>query len=69
VECSLVTSVAQATPGTSLGHIIEVSGFGKVSLTEVTVDRAFHLTMVGVDAGKNGWWKFADDGANGHTHT
>lgn len=54
VECSLVTSVGQAAPGTSYGHIVEVPGFGKVSLGKLKVDRAFHLTMVEADAGSSG---------------
>lgn len=54
VECSLVTSVGQAAPGTSYGHIVEVPGYGKVSLGKLKVDRAFHLTMVEADAGSSG---------------
>lgn len=54
VECSLVTGVEHTLPGTSFGHIVEVPGFGKVSLAKLTVDRAFHLNMVHVDAGSPG---------------
>jgi len=54
IECSLVTNVAQAAPGTSFGHIVEVPGFGKVSLAKLTVNRAFHLTMVGADRSPTG---------------
>lgn len=54
VECSLVTSVEKAAPGTSYGHIVEVAGFGKVSLAKLSVDRAFHLTMLDVDASSSG---------------
>lgn len=54
VECSLVTNVEQAAPGTSYGHIVDVPGFGKVSLAKLTAGRAFHLTMVEADAGSSG---------------
>jgi hypothetical protein len=68
VECSLVTNVARATSGTSFGHIVEVLGFGKVSLAKLAVDRAFHLTMIGVDADSGGTVQAADTTSNGHTH-
>ena len=68
VECSLVTNVAQAAPGTSFGHIVEVPGFGKVSLAKLAVDRAFHLTMIGVDADSGGTVQAADTTSNGNTH-
>lgn len=68
VKCSLVTSVARTTPGTSYGHVIEVPGLGRVSLAELTVDRAFQLTTVGIDTGPGGNWKFGDTDANGHHH-
>ena len=67
VECSLVTSVGQGAQG-SYGHIIEVPGFGKVSLAELTVDRAFHLTMVTVDSDRTGKVKTADVVTNGTHH-
>ena len=54
VECSLVTNVTRAVPGTSFGHIVELHGFGNVSLARLTVDSAFHLTMVRVDASASG---------------
>src|SRR5258708_10258757 len=67
VECSLVTSVAQATPGTSFGHIVEVPGFGKISLAKLAVDRAFHLTMVGVDTDSGGTVSAGTTTSNGTT--
>jgi hypothetical protein len=54
VECSLVTGVENVSPATSFGHVVEVPGFGRVSLAKLTVDRAFHLTMVGVDMSPTG---------------
>jgi hypothetical protein len=48
--------------------MIDVAGFGKVSLAELRVDRAFHLTMVGVDMGQNGKQKIAAADANGKTN-
>jgi hypothetical protein len=67
VECSLVTNVAQATPGTSFGHMLDIAGFGRVSLAELRVDGAFHLTMVGVDTDQKGKRKIATADANGKT--
>ena len=67
VECSLVTSVGQGAQG-SYGHIIEVPGFGKVSLAELTVDHAFHLTMVTIDSDRTGKLKIADVLSNGTHH-
>jgi hypothetical protein len=66
----LVTTVAQATPGTSFGHQVEVPGFGRVSLAKLTVDRAFRLIMVGVDTSSTGGGNInvADATANGHNH-
>lgn len=54
VECSLVTNVAGAAPGQSFGHIVDVAGFGIVSLGKLTVDHAFHLSMVAVGKGSQG---------------
>jgi hypothetical protein len=54
VECSLVTNVEGAAPGTSFGHIVEVPGFGRVSLAKLKVDSAFHLAMVEVNGGPGG---------------
>jgi hypothetical protein len=51
VECSLVTNIEGAAPGTSFGHIVEVPGFGRVSLAKLKVDNAFHLAMVDVNGG------------------
>ena len=70
IECSLVTSVAQAALGTSFGHIVEVPGVGRVSLAKLAVDRAFHLTMVGLDQSPTGGGNVdaADATANGTTH-
>ena len=51
VECSLVTGVPQALPPTSCGRVIERVGIGKVSLAELTVSKAFNLTMVSLDSG------------------
>lgn len=51
VECSLVTSVPQALPGTLYGNVIELAGIGKVSLAKLTVRKAFNLTMVSLDSG------------------
>jgi hypothetical protein len=67
VECSLVASVERAAPGTSYGNIVEVPGFGKVSLAKLTVDRAFHLTMIEADASSSGGGivHAADGTANG----
>jgi hypothetical protein len=50
----LVNSVERIAPGTSYGHIVEVPGFGKVSLAKPIVDRAFHLTMIEADARSSG---------------
>jgi hypothetical protein len=66
-ECSLVINVARATPGTSFGHSVEVPGFGKVSLAKLVVDRAFHLTMVGVYADSGGTVSAGTTTANGGT--
>jgi hypothetical protein len=67
VECSLVTSVPQAIPGASYGHVLEVEGFGKVSLGSLTVDRAFTLNMITADLGHKGVWKFPPVAINGKT--
>lgn len=67
VECSLVTHVVKATPGTSFGHAVEVAGFGKVSLAKLAVDHAFHLTMVSVDSSQTGGVHFGGSGSNGNT--
>jgi hypothetical protein len=69
VECSLVTNVERATPGTSFGHMIEVPGFGRVSLAKLTVDSAFNLSMVRVDAGPSGVQSLdvPSGGTNGNT--
>ena len=65
VECSLVSSMGQAFLNISYGHIVVVPGFGRVSLAELTVDRAFHLTMIAVDSGRIGKFKIADATTNG----
>lgn len=44
-ECSLVTNVEHAAPGTSFGHMVEVPGFGRVSLAELMVDRGFRFRL------------------------
>jgi hypothetical protein len=71
VECSLVTSIENAAPGTSFGHIIEVPGFGRISLAKLTVDRAFHLKMVHAEAdqgsGKNKSMTVPSGSSNGTT--
>jgi hypothetical protein len=54
VECSLVTNVEGAAEGTSFGHIVEVPGFGRVSLGKLSVDRAFHLGMITVNPNSPG---------------
>jgi hypothetical protein len=71
VECSLVTSVGQAVPGSSHGHIVEVPGFGRVSLAKLTVGRAFHLAMVEADASSSGGGNVNGPVvyANGHSGT
>jgi len=69
VECSLVTSVPQALPGRSYGHVVELAGIGTVSLAKLTVGKAFNLTIVSLDAGSSGGT--IDGGqtaANGGTH-
>jgi hypothetical protein len=68
VECSLVTNLAGATQGMSYGNIIEIPGFGKVSLAELEVGRAFNLMMIGVDLGKGRKWRIADVASNGTHH-
>jgi hypothetical protein len=65
VECSLVSRTGQAFLGVSYGHIVVVPGFGRVSLAELTVDRAFHLTMIAVDSGRIGKFKITDATTNG----
>jgi len=67
VECSLVANVAQAAPGTSFGPSVRVPGFGKVSLATLAVDRAFHLTMVGVYTDSGGTVQVATTTSNGTT--
>lgn len=49
VECSLITRVDGAKPGTAYGHIVEVPGFGRISLGRLTVSNAFHLAMVYIE--------------------
>jgi hypothetical protein len=68
VECALVARVGLATPGTSYGHIVEVAGYGRVSLAKLTVDRAFHLTMVEVDASSSGHGKIKGPTADANGH-
>jgi hypothetical protein len=70
VECSLVNRVGEVSQGRSFGHVIEVPGFGKISLAELTVDRdSFHLTMIRLDLGcvADGSGQFVDLKVNGHT--
>ena len=67
VECSLVTHVAKTSPGTSFGHIVQVPGFGRVSLASLTVDQAFHLTIVTADPGQPGGVPLGGTKANGNT--
>jgi hypothetical protein len=54
VECSLVTALEHTSPGTSFGNLAEVPGFGRVSLAKLTVDHAFHLSLVTVEPGQPG---------------
>jgi len=54
VECSLVSSVGKESSGSSYGHIVEVPGFGTVSLGELTVTRAFNLTMLTIESPRRG---------------
>jgi hypothetical protein len=70
VECSLVTSVEQAAPGASFGHIVEVPGFGIVSLGKLEVDHAFHLSMISVGPGSPGVKSLTvpSVGGNGQTY-
>jgi hypothetical protein len=69
IECSLVTSVDGAAPGTSFGHIFDVPGFGRVSLARLRVDSAFNLGMISVDAGSSGVQSqtVPSTGSNGQT--
>jgi hypothetical protein len=70
VECSLVNSVAQALPGSTFGHVIEVPDFGKIFLAELEVDRdSFHLTMIRLDLGcvAHGHGKIVKGSINGNT--
>jgi hypothetical protein len=66
VECSLVASVPQA--GISFGHLIEVAGLGRISMAELSVDRAsFHLTMLGLQSDTASGIKIINADANGVT--
>jgi hypothetical protein len=47
--------------------MLDIAGFGRVSLAELRVDGAFHLTMVGVDTDQKGKRKIATADANGKT--
>jgi len=71
VECSLVNSTgAQAVPGTSFGHVLEVPDFGKIFLAELTVDcDTFHLTMIRLEMGcvADGTGSGGTTIVNGHT--
>ena len=69
LECSLVTNVKGAAPGTSFGHVIEVPGFGRVSLAKLKVDSAFHLTMVNVNGGPGGVQSLTVPSASGNGQT
>jgi hypothetical protein len=69
VECSLVTSVEGAAPETSFGNVVQVPGYGRVSLARLKVDRAFHLGMVHVQVGSSGGQLTAGDAtSNGTTN-
>ncbi len=68
MECSLVTSVPQALPGTSYGHVIELTGIGKMSLAELTVHTAFNLTMIIMAVGTGVTVSGGGVPANGSTH-
>jgi hypothetical protein len=69
VECSLVTKVEGAAPGTSFGHIVEVPGFGRVSLANLKVDNAFHLAMVEVNGGPGGVQSLTVPSGSGNGNT
>jgi hypothetical protein len=52
--CSLVDGVTPAIPGKSVGHIIEIAGFGRIFLGEVLVSRdSVQLSMVRAELGCN----------------
>jgi hypothetical protein len=54
IECSLVTKVDGAAPGTAFGHIVEAPGFGKVALAKLTVGSAFNLGLISVHPDSSG---------------
>jgi hypothetical protein len=67
LRCSLVTGVDNAASVSSYGHIMEVAGIGNVSLAQLEVSRAFHLTMLSVNTSQTGTLNTADVTTNG-TH-
>jgi hypothetical protein len=70
VQCSLVDEVQGAKPGSSFGHVLRVSGFGNVFLSELMSDQnTFRLSMLRVEMGSpaEGIMSFADADSNGAT--
>lgn len=65
VECSLVSSVGNAAPGTSYGHVVEVPDYGTVSVGELTVTRAFNLTLLSIKSPRGGKFRGPHAMANG----
>jgi len=69
ILCSLVSSVPDAAPGTSYGHVITVPNFGNVFLGELIVDpKSFQLTMMRIElasAASTGQTSFSAARTNG----
>jgi hypothetical protein len=65
VECSLVSNVGDAVSCISYGHIVEVPDYGKVWLGELTVTRAFNLTLLSIKSHGRGKFRGPHAMANG----